>query len=192
MLTQLLTFSKLNPALLSFHIKDTTATMTKVKNKPTVQESHGEDEIMTTLDQLSEFFKDMSSEVEVSKAMHGLNVSTNIIRGIEKSIKNPLKALDELYTFAEDNAKTHIHGFVFNFLVKNKEIIESAFIEDKSGSLDYFVFLSQYSIKNEGQILSFLAKYHHTEYYDRIPVFFHVFPSQYKENIPNLIPIEIQ
>ncbi len=145
---------------------------TKIKNKSNTER----DQI---LNQLETFVQFLSHDIQTSKILSENEMTNDLIKIIDESIKQPLNAVFTTFELLDGQIRNLLSKYVLNFFETHKDLIYKVYAS--SNELHFTIILKKENSSNRMKLLEFLMMYNQISFSEKIPMWFQFAPKEMEE-----------
>lgn len=128
--------------------------------------------------------EEFKGDVDRSYSLLQIGEKTPLLKSIENTLDNPMRAIFEMSSSIDDKVKSIIDRFVRFFLIEKRSLIRAAYnSKNSSNNLHYSIVLKDDVIENRNLILDFFDNFHEMEISERYPVYFQFIPIELVKKI---------
>jgi hypothetical protein len=154
----------------------------KTSKKDISKLSSENEKLKSTLDNIGDFFHEVSVESKFGAEMINQNITTDFVNKIDQFQKNPLDHTFELFQYVGKDVQSLLNEQVVNYFIENKSLIKKV-IKAYGNSLIYTIVLKEDNLTNRSKFLNFLNDYKETKVSKQFNIIFNFLPIQFEEHI---------
>jgi hypothetical protein len=134
-------------------------------------------------DYLSAMGSDLIDEVNISKDLAALNITTELTEMVDATLRNPLKSSLSAYLELERGITYQLDQVVRDFLKSKKRLIHKAYKTYDDASLHYCIILHKDNLTNRGKLYELTKRFIYSGMAQRFPLVFQFVPKELENDL---------